>query len=163
MKWVEKLSFEKIRRLLEISEQELHFQVLLTRKNISVVRNHPAPYTLPVIPRLLPSNVVDGEHFVIADVRRLVSEGTNSSKNPVVAESSRVQGDRSASGSSASSSGGPDSSSSTPGQRAKGDFPERSLPLAQITGAAYREVKVKRKKALKRRNAPGSRCENFIP
>ena len=68
MKWVEKTSFEKIRRLLEISEQERHFQVLLTRRNISAVRNHPTPYTLPVIPQLLPSNVVDGEHFVIADV-----------------------------------------------------------------------------------------------
>ena len=73
MKWVEKSSFEKIRRLLEIFEQERHFQVLLTRKNISAVRNHPAPYTLPVIPRPLPSNVANGEHFVIADVRHLVS------------------------------------------------------------------------------------------
>ena len=90
MKWVEKSSFEKIRRLLEISEQEHHFQVLLSRKNISAMRNHPAPYTLPVIPRSLPSNVVDRENFVIADVRRLVSGGTSSSRNPIVAESSRV-------------------------------------------------------------------------
>ena len=163
MKWVEKSSFEKIRRLLEISEQERHFQVLLTRKNISAVRNHPVPYTLPVISRPLLSNVVDGEHFVIADVRRLVSGGTSSSRNPVVAESSRVQGDRSAFGSFASSGGGPGSSSSAPDRRDRGDFPEHSLPLAQIIGVAPRVVKVKRKRALKCRNAPGSRCENFIP
>ena len=79
MKWVEKSSIEKIRRLLEISERERHYKVLLTRENISAVRNNPAPYTLPVIPRLLPSNVVEGEHFVLADVRRLVSGSASSS------------------------------------------------------------------------------------
>ena len=68
MKWVEKLSIEKIRRLLEIFERERHYQVLLTRENISAVRHNPTPYTLPVIPRPLPSNVVEGEHFVLADV-----------------------------------------------------------------------------------------------
>ena len=50
-----------------------------------------------------------------------------------------------------------------PGWRARGDFPDRSLPLAQIIGASPRVVKVKRKRVLRRRNAPGSRCENFIP
>ena len=130
MKWVEKPSFEKIRRLLEISERERHFQVLLTQENISAVRNYLAPYTLPDIPQPLPSNVVEGEHFVILDVRRLVSGGTSSSTNPIATESSRVQGDRSASGSSASSIRGPSSSSSALGRRARGSFPERSLPLA---------------------------------
>ena len=132
MKWVEKSSFEKIHRLLEISEQERHFQVLLTQHNISAVRNHPAPYTLPVIPRPLPSSVMNKENFMIADVRRLVSGGTSSSRNPVVAESSRVQGDQSASRSSTSSDEGLGWFSSVPDWRARGDFPERSLPLAQI-------------------------------
>ena len=100
---------------------------------------------------------------MITDVWRLVSGGTNSSRNPVVTESSWVQGDRSASRSYASLDGGPGSSSSAPGKKARGDFPELSLPLAQITGAAPRVVKVKRKRALKRRNSLGSRCENFIP
>ena len=90
MKWVEKSSIEKIRRLLEISERERHYQVLLTRENISTVRHNPAPYTLPVIPRPLPSNVVEGEHFVLADVRRLVSGSASSSKDLVVEASSRV-------------------------------------------------------------------------
>ena len=72
MNWVEKSSFEKIRRLSEISEQERHYKVLLTPDNISVVRRNSAPYTLPVIPRLLPSDVVEGEHFVIAYLQRLV-------------------------------------------------------------------------------------------
>ena len=92
MKWVEKSSIEKIRRLLEISEQERHYQVFLTRENISAVRNNPAPYTLPVIPRPLPSNVVEGEHFVLADIRRLASGGASYSRDFVVEASKQVRG-----------------------------------------------------------------------
>ena len=163
MKWVEKSSIKKIRRLLEISERKRHYQILLTRENIYAMRRNPAPYTLPVIPRALPSNVVEGEHFVIADVRRLVSGSASSSKDPVVEASSRVQGACSASKSLASSSGGSGSSSSAPGRRAIRDRPERFLYLAQVAGVAPRVVKVKLKRALGRWNAPGSRCENFIP
>ena len=163
MKWVEKSSIEKILRLLKISERERHYLVLLTRENIAAVRRNLDPYTLPVIPRPLPSNVVEGEHFVIADVRRLVSDSASSSRDPVVEASSWVQGARSALRSSASSSGGSGSSSFAPGRRARRDCPERFLPLAQVAGAAPRVVKVKRKRAFERRNAPGSRCENFIP
>ena len=90
MKWVEKSSIEKIRRLLEIFERERHYQVLLTRENISVVRHNLTPYTLLVIPRPLPSNVVEGEHFVIVDVRCLVSNNASSSRDLVVEASSRV-------------------------------------------------------------------------
>ena len=100
---------------------------------------------------------------MIADVRRLVSSSASSSRDPIVEASSRVQGARSASRSSASSSGGSSSSSSAPGRRARRDRPERFLFLAQVAGAAPRVVKVKRKRVLGRRNAPGSRCENFIP
>ena len=84
MKWVEKSSIEKIRRLLEIFERECHYQVLLTRENISVMRHNPAPYILPVIPQPLPSNVVEGEHFVLADVQCLVYGSASSSRDLVV-------------------------------------------------------------------------------
>ena len=70
----------------------VHYKVLLTPDNISAVRRNPAPYTLPVIPRPLPSDVVEGEYFVIADLRRLVSSSAHSSGGPVVEASSRVQG-----------------------------------------------------------------------
>ena len=136
MKWVKKSSIEKIRRLLEISEREHHCQVLITSENISVVRRNPAPYTLPVIPRPLPSDVVKGEHFVIVDLRRLVSGSASSSRYPVIEASSSVQGDESASRSSASSSRGYSSSPPAPGQRARSDRPKRLLPLAQVAGAA---------------------------
>ena len=106
MKWVEKSSIEKISRLLEISEWERHYWVLLTRENVSDVRHNPAPYTLPVIPRPLPSNIVEGEHFVLKDVRRLASGSASSSRDLVVQAPSRVQRARSAS--SATSSRGSD-------------------------------------------------------
>ena len=68
MNWVEKWSFEKIRLLSEISEQERHYKVLLTSDNISTMRRNLAPYTLPVIPRPLPLDIVEGDHFVITDL-----------------------------------------------------------------------------------------------
>ena len=163
MKWVEKSSIKKIRRLLEISEREHHYQVLLTRENISAVRHNPALYTLPVSPRPLPSNVVEGEHFVIADVRCLVFDSASSSRDLVVEASSRVQGARSTSRSFASSSGCSGSSSSSPSRRARRDRPKRFLPLEQVAGPTPRVVKVKQKRALKSQNAPRSMCENFIP
>ena len=148
MKWVEKSSIEKIRRLLEIFERERHYQVLLTRENISAVRRNLAPYTLPVIPRPLPSNVVEGEHFVLVDVRCLVSSSASSFRDLVVEASSQVQGARSTSRLFASSSGGSSSSPSAPSRKAKKGRPERLLSLAQVAGAAPRVVKVKQKRAI---------------
>ena len=96
---------------------------------------------------------------MIADVRRLVSCSASSSRDPVVEASSLVHGARSASRSSASSSGGFSSSSFAPGRRSRKDHPERFLLLTQVAGAAPQVVKVKRKRALRRRNAPGSKGE----
>ena len=55
MQWVEKACLEKIRRLLEVFEQEHHCEVLLTLKNLADVRGSSAPYSLLIIPRSLPS------------------------------------------------------------------------------------------------------------
>ena len=69
--WMEKASLEKIRQLLEISEQERHYEVVLTLKNLANVRRNPTPYSLPIIPRSLPSEIVDGEHFMTVDLLHL--------------------------------------------------------------------------------------------
>ena len=119
MDWVEKSSLEKIHRLLEISEQEHHYKVLLTPDNIFAVRRNLAPYTLPVIPRLLPSDIVEGEHFVIADLRRLISSSARPSRDPVVEASSRVQGAGHTSGSSNSPSGDSSSAHPAPSRRTR--------------------------------------------
>ena len=73
-----------------------------------------------------------------------------------------MQGARRTSRSSASLSRGSDSSPAA-GRGAGGHGPECILPLAQVARATPRVVKVKQKKAPKRQNAPGSRCENFVP
>ena len=135
---MEKSSIEKIRRLLEISERERHCRVLLTPENISVVRHNPAPYTLLVIPRPLPSHVVEGEHFMVADVRRLVFGGANSSRNPVIEESSRVHGADYTSRPSASSRRGSSSSLPTVGERTRSSHPERLLLPGRVIGPAPR-------------------------
>ena len=126
MNWVEKSSFEKIRRLSKIFEQEHHYKVLLTPNNISTVRRNPAPYTLLVIPLPLPLDIVEGEHFVIANLQRLISSSACPSGDPVLEASSRVQGAGSASGSSTSPS--KDSSSLIP-------FPVREPGVAVPNGS----------------------------
>ena len=147
MNWVEKSSFDKIRRLSDIFKQERHYKVLLTLDNISAVRRNPAPDTLLVIPRPLPSDIVEGEHFVIADLRRLISSSARPSGDLIVEASSQVQGAGSASGSSTSLSEDFGSAHPVPSRRTRSSRPER-LPLPeQVAGSAPRVVKIKRKGA----------------
>ena len=143
MKWVEKSSIEKIRRLLEISERERHYRVLLTRKIMSAVRHNPAPYTLPVVLRPLPLNIVEGKHFVLKDVRRLAFDSVSSSRDLVVGAPSRVQGTRSAS-STTLGRGSDLPPASDWGTR--GQHPECLLTMAPTVRAAPRVVKVQRRR-----------------
>ena len=57
------------------SERERHCKVLLTLKNLSDMRRNPDPYSLPIIPCPLPSEIIDGEHFVTVDLLRLILDG----------------------------------------------------------------------------------------
>ena len=79
VEWVEKASLEKIRRLLEVSEWERYYKVLMALRNLADVRHNPTCYNLLVILCLLPSEVVVGEHFVNIDLLRLISGGTSTS------------------------------------------------------------------------------------
>ena len=87
--WVEKASLEKIRWLLEISEQECHYEVLLTLKNLADVKRNPAPYSLLIIPCPLPSEIVDGEHFVTTDLLNLIAGRASPSRDLEAKTSSR--------------------------------------------------------------------------
>ena len=161
---MEKSSFEKIRRLLKVSERERHCKVLLTPENISAVRYNPAPYNLPVIPRPFPRDVIEGEHFVVADLRCLVSRGASSSKDPVVEALSRVKGVGSASGASTSSSWSSSSSPlPVPGRGTRRGHPEKPPLLVQVPIPAPRVVRIRRKGAPEQCNAPGSKGEDFVP
>ena len=161
--WVEKSSFEKIRRLLEFSEGERHCKVLLTPENIYVVRHNSTPYNLLVIPRPLPRDVGEGEHFVVVDLRRLVYCGESSSRDPIVEASSQVQDVGSASGASTSSSGSSRSFPPAPGRGARRGHLERQPLHVQVLGPAPRVVRIKRKGGPGRRNALGSKGEDFVP
>ena len=163
MNWVEKSSFKKIRRLSEISEQERHYKVLLTLDNISAMRHNPTPYTLPVIPRPLPSDIVEGEHFVIADLQRLILSSTCPSDGLVVEASSQVQGTWSASGSSTSLNEDSSSAQPLPSRKTISSRPERLPFPEQVAESTPRVITVKLKGAAGRRNAPRSKREDFIP
>ena len=157
MNWVEKSSFERIRRLSEISEQENHYKVLLTPYNIYALRCNPTTYTLPVIPRPLPSDVLEREHFVIADQRRLISSSARPSGGSIVEASSRVQGAGSASGLSTSPSEDSSSAQPVPSRRTRSSRPEWQPLPEQVAGSASRVITIKRKGVAGRQNAPGSK------
>ena len=81
MNWVEKASFKKIQKLLEISKRKRHHEILLTVRNLCELSRSPYPYILPVIPRPLPTKIVEGEHYVIADLLNLALGSSSPAKN----------------------------------------------------------------------------------
>ena len=78
--WVEKDNFEKIRRLLEISEREQYHKVLLTLQNLNDLSRNPAPYSVPVIPRPLPTEIMEMEHYVTVDLLNLLPDSSSLSR-----------------------------------------------------------------------------------
>ena len=159
MEWVEKASFEKIRRLLEVSERERYYKVLFTSKNLADMRRNPAPYSLPIIPGPLPPKIVDREHFVTADLLHLIS-GDASTSGGAKAE---IADQRSAARPSASNSKGSDSAQPASRLGEGGSRPER-LPLPSRRGKyALRVLKVKKKRATEWGNAPGTQVRDFVP
>ena len=77
MHYVERASFAKIQRLLEISEHEWHHEFLLTVKNLHDLSRYPSPYNVPIIPHPLPSEIVEGEHFFTANLLSLIPGGSS--------------------------------------------------------------------------------------
>ena len=90
MHWVERASFEKIRRLLEISELERNYKGLLTMKNLHDLSRHLSPYSIPIIPSPLPSEIVEGKHFVIVDLLNLIP-GSSSPAREAESESAGLE------------------------------------------------------------------------
>ena len=161
--WVEKASLEKISRLLEIFEQERHYEVLLTLKNLADVRRNPAPYNLLIIPRSLPSEIVDGENFITADLLNLTASGAASSRDLDAETLSQELVSRTPSGSSASTSGSSGSAQPATSRGERGSRP-KSLPLPRKgTSSAPRVLKIKKGGTNRRRNAPEAQIKDFVP
>ena len=70
--WVEKASLERIRRLLEIIEEERNHELLLSLKNLWELGTSPFPYIVLIIPRPLPVELVRGEHFTLVDLLKSI-------------------------------------------------------------------------------------------
>ena len=146
MQWVEKVSIEKIRRLLEISELERHCDVLLTLKNLADMRQSPAPYSLPIIPRLLPSEIVSREHFVTTDLLDLLTGSALIPRDLEAEALSREQALRASFVPSTSTSGGSSSALPVPGPEA-GSTCLAGLPLPRKRiGPASRVLMIKKKR-----------------
>ena len=60
VEWVEKASFDRLNKLLEITVVERHYQMLLIARNLLAVVWEPQPYVLNILPRRLPKAVVPG-------------------------------------------------------------------------------------------------------
>ena len=65
-----------IHRLLEIREREHHHGLLLFGKNLQDLGVKPFPYIVSILPRPLHSEVVKGEHFVLADLLNSLPGGS---------------------------------------------------------------------------------------
>ena len=160
--WVEKASFEKIRKLLEISEQERHHKVLLTLKNLGDLRHNPAPYSVLFIPRPLPIEIVEGEHYVTANLLNLLP-GSSSPAKDLEAEADGLElaiRTQSEQPSSAGEDFGPVPQASRRGER--GSHLE-SLPLARKGSRPAPQVLKRRKGMPEPQKVPKVRVEYFVP
>ena len=89
MHWEERTSFEKIRRLLEISKQEQNHEVLLSVKNLHDFSLHPSPYSVLIISCPLPSEVVEGEDFITEDLLNLIPSSLSSARESEIEATGR--------------------------------------------------------------------------
>ena len=67
-------TFPNTSRLLEVTERE-HNEPLLSEKDSQELGSSPFSYIAPVIPRLLPGEVVGVEYFVFTDILKEVNLG----------------------------------------------------------------------------------------
>ena len=163
VQWAEKVSLEKIRRLLEVSKYKLRYEVLLTLKNLTDVRQSPAPYSLSIIPRSLPLDIVDGEHFVTSDMLSLLVGHVPSTRDPEAKALHREQASRASSVSSTSTSRDSSSASPGPGRDERGIRPVR-LPLPRKgTGSTPRVSQIRKRGTDWVKSPPEAQVEDFIP
>ena len=163
VQWVEKASLEKIRRLLEVSEQELHYEVLLTLKNLADVRQSLAPYSLSIIPRALPLEIVDGEHFVTSNLLSLLVSHAPSTRDPEAEASHREHASRASSTPSTSTIKDSSLASHGPGREERGISPAR-LPLPRKgVNSIPRVSQIGKKRTGRVKSTPGAQVEDFIP
>ena len=73
---MEKASLERIKWLLEITKVECNHKLLLSMKNLRELGVSPFHYIVPIIPRSLSTELVKGEHFVLVDLFKSISDSS---------------------------------------------------------------------------------------
>ena len=58
-------------------EAENNHELLLTVKNLRVLGGSPFPYIVPIVPHSFLVEVIEGEHFVLANLRKLVPSSSS--------------------------------------------------------------------------------------
>ena len=71
--WVEMVRLDDIKQLLEITKRECNHELLFSVKNLQELGANPFPYIVPVLPHPFPEELVKGEHFVLADLLKLIT------------------------------------------------------------------------------------------
>ena len=159
---MEKVGLKKVRKLLKIFEQEWHHEILLTMNNLRELSRNSSPYTLPVIPHPLPTELVEGEHYVIADLLTLVpsnSSPTQTSETEVVGRELEIN----------LRPEQPSLAREDPGvaPRASKEVDRGSrlkrLPFTKKGSRSAPQASKKGRRVPERRRAPGTRVEDFIP
>ena len=69
---MEKVSLDRIKRLLKITEGKSNHELLLYVKNLQELGVNPFPYIVLVIPCPLPEDLVNGKNFFLADLLKSV-------------------------------------------------------------------------------------------
>ena len=160
--WVEKTSFKKIQRLLEISKQERHHEIILTAKNLRELSCSPSPYIIPVIPRPLPAEIVEGEHYIIVDLLNLAPSNSSPSKN---SETEVVGRELVISTQSGQPSLAREDSDLVPQASKKDDSGSRlnRLPFTKKGSHPSPQASKKGRRVPERLKTPRTRVEDFVP
>ena len=162
MDWLEKASFEMIRRLLEISEQERHHEILLTVRKLRDLSHTPSPYSIPVILRPFSAEIVEGEHFVITDLQHLVSGSSSSARNSKIESTNWELVTSTQPGKPSSTREDSILSPQVMKKNSRGGHPERH-PLAKKDSCPAPQESKKSRPVPERRKAPKARVEDFVP
>ena len=126
------------------------------------MRRSPAPYSLLIIPCSLPSEIVDGEHFVTSNMLSLLTGSALSSRDLEAEASNQEQASRASSLPSTSTNGDSSFASPRPCQDARGIHPTRlPLPRKRI-GSGPQVSKIRKKGTNQGKSTPGAQVENFI-
>ena len=126
------------------------------------MRRSPTPYSPPIIPRSLPLEIVDGEHFVTSDLLSLLAGRAPSTRDLEAEASHREQASRASSVPPTSTNGDSSSASPAPGRDKRGIHPARLPLLRKGTGSAPLVSQIRKRGTGWVKSTPRAQVEDFI-